>query len=207
MEDQAKLIGHIRYITSIFGVNTADLFKKIFVNFKLDDLKELNSIIQEMNFHKIGEGSTRATYSISDTKVIKIPTGSKDWQWAEIKASLTEFIVYKKLKAKKLFVPTELYFYKSVPVLIADKVSPMERNERIAYRETKEWTKKFGNLLDGGWQIGKDSNGKVKCFDFGLEEHLIPADKKDVSKNFSKVNQKNQKDVSPFLFPSELLPY
>jgi hypothetical protein len=207
MKEDSRAIGHFSYIKGIFGTNTADLFKKIFLDFNLEDLRELTKLVEEMKYLKLGEGSTRATYAISDTKVIKIPTGSNGWQWAEIKASLTEFIIYKKLKSMKLFVPTELYFYKSIPVLIADRVSPLERNEGMAFRESKVGIKKFGKLCDGRSQIGKNSNGEIRCFDFGLEEHLIPAGKTDVSKNFSKVNQKKHKDVSPFLFPSELLPY
>ena len=202
MEDNGRLAGHIHYITSVLGNNAAEAFRKIYTEFKHEDLVELKNILEEMKLQKLGEGSTRETYALSDTKVIKIPCGNCNYQWAEIKATLTETIVYKKTKRKKIFVPTELYFFKSIPVLIADRVSPMDRDERMVFAATREYTKKFNRLCDGSSQIGKTSNGEVRCFDFGLEEHLIPADKKDVPKNFSK---KIQRDVSPILFPSELL--
>jgi hypothetical protein len=197
MEDNGRLAGHIHYITSVLGNNAASAFRKIYTEFKLEDLDELKELLKKMNLQKLGEGSTRETYSISDTKVIKIPCGNNNYQWAEIEATLTEAIVYKKTKRMKIFVPTELYFFKSVPVLIADKVSPMERDERMIFAATKEYTKKFNRLCDGSWQIGKTSNGEVRCFDFGLEEHLIPADKKDVPKNFSK---KMQREVPLYFF-------
>lgn len=193
-ETEDRILGHIKYVTAIVGKNYAAFFEHIYRQFKMEDLKELHRLLNN-KYPKLGEGSTRATYAISATKAIKVPGGNIGYQWAEFSATLTELIVYNRLKHRKVFTKAKLYFYKSVPVLLVDRVIPLKWEELDAAMSLP----KFNGLSDGKRQLGTSRHGEILCFDFGLEEQLVEEHKRDLTPKELNKLQHHKKKISPLL--------
>jgi hypothetical protein len=174
MDDNSPEAYKERIVKEI-GPNCYFLFEKLLNQYKSGDLTELRDIL-DRKYKKLGTGSVRRVYALNDSLAIKIPCGGRGWYWAEVKANLYESIIWKRCKHLKLFFPTKLYFYKSVPVIITERATALENHKE--YMEIRDsLPKEHRELGDGITQIGKSSRGP-RCYDFGLEEDFLYKHKK-----------------------------
>jgi len=164
-----------------------DLFEKEeFVKECIESYKEL-SIKLNNSSNRLGAGHTRKVYSLNSDYVVKVPFAHEvDRVRLSVAANLTEYLITKRIKSH--FVPCEMYFYKGLPVLVAEKIVPVYGpNDSVKHSELPEI---LHNLWDG-FQVGLDKNENVVCYDSGCEDGFLenfPKDMQDFTEEeFSKL--------------------
>ncbi len=134
-------------------------------HFSEDTLKELVSLLKEQGKH-IGEGTSRAVYSLNSDYVAKVPINDKYSNYAFTSlCNLREYLIYRSIPR----IPVAhcgLYFYKMIPVIVMEKVDS-SRNATKDLRDPEGWN--FQDCFQGG--VNKE--GKYLSYDCGYEKKLL----------------------------------
>jgi hypothetical protein len=166
------------------------------------DVKSLDGRLRKLRdkytkqYNQLGTGSYRRTFDLGDGTVAKLP-GEFSLDCGEntgISANILEYAIYKKHKKTGIFAKTKLIWQLGVPVLIMEKV---ERGDGPDNEYTAKIRKAKLDFNDGYYQCGKDSTGKMVCFDFGNEfDFLKPKDFEKVKAKYTKVYKKFAKPLT-----------
>ncbi len=145
----------------------------------------------------LGQGSCRTTWDFSKTKVIKVPNTKEcgEWTWDHhhtCSSNIFEYLMYKRLADSFPLAPCDLVFYKTIPLILMDKVDIVGA---IGDCDDPEWIEDNGDSplcqLHDGFQIGLTKKGEMVCYDYGYEgaiyEDNVHGSKLDLSK--SEVNR------------------
>jgi hypothetical protein len=154
-----------------------ELFKQALISLKHgakeEDYQDLRNFLKHNKFTMLGAGSTRTVFSYDDDYVLKIPGESPKLYSYEsgVKANLAEYLIYKRFKNENLFASCDLFFFKSIPILLSERVSLLTEGGWIN-EEMLPKNSKLKKLYDG-YQVGKNKNGNLICFDYGLEYFFL----------------------------------
>jgi hypothetical protein len=145
--------------------------KKMLDKVNLDEYeKALGELYRAFSGKVLGEGTTRCVYRFSETEVIKIPKADHDSDnpYHTYMNNIMEYLFYSRLHTHIPLAPCRLVFYKSVPLIIMERVEVLDDGDEREF----DWIENNGDSpladLHDGFQIGY-LNGKVVCYDYGYE--------------------------------------
>ncbi len=124
---------------------------------------------------QLGNGLCREVYDLSDSHVVKVPRyrGSIHDVTHNSMTNILEYMMYKRLKDKIPLAECSIVFYKCVPLIKMEKLELFDRNNNEEYEWIRQNPASPLAKLNDGYQIGRDKNGRVVCYDYGYEGTLF----------------------------------
>lgn len=145
---------------------------------------------KKYNLKYIISGTSRKVYDFRDEFVVKIPFIDEEC----IRANLIEYLIYKLVPSFPI-APTELYFFKGIPIVVMEKLD-MNYVKEDYFSFAESVYRNFA--LRDGVQAAKDSNGYIKIYDAGFDYQILSKNIKKIPKKYLDLITKTQPNIQTF---------
>ncbi len=168
-------------------------------------LESLHLMLEnDKKLKKLGKGSTRTVYKLNNRFVLKVPNANCIYGGPQ-RASLSEILLSRRFHDTRIFATTKPFIYAGQIILLAERTKQLFDRQQASFvtRERHlndpKKPKIFNKLYDGSDQLGKDRNGNIISFDFGLERHMLELLPMGTPRDFTKAETDRIKNRLPHL--------